>query len=76
MSDDTSPGIDGLDGKLLKMTAKYISKPLSHIFIKSLERGVCPEIWKEAEVIPLPEGRRKTSAGSSCRPISLLPVNS
>ncbi|KAI9514014.1 hypothetical protein NQZ68_036968 [Dissostichus eleginoides] len=32
------------------MTAKYISKPLSHIFNKSLEQGVFPEIWKEAKV--------------------------
>ncbi|KAK1900116.1 Bile salt-activated lipase [Dissostichus eleginoides] len=73
LSDDKSPGIDNLDGKLLKMTAKYISKPLSHIFNKSLEQGVCPEIWKEAKVIPLPKDKRKSFAGSNSRPIRLLP---
>ena len=76
MTDDKSPGIDNLDGKLLKMTAKYISKPLD---------WACAEIWKEAKVIPrlsqgypkvipLPKDKRKTFAGSNSRPISLLPV--
>ena len=35
---------------------------------------MCPEIWKEAKVIPLPKDKRATFAGPNSRPISLLPV--
>ena len=74
LSDDKPPGTDNLDCRLLRIAAKYISKPLCHIFNKCLEGGVCPEIWKEAKVIPLPKDKRATFAGPNSRPISLLPV--
>lgn len=32
LSDDRSPGTDNLDSKLLRITAKYISTPICHIF--------------------------------------------
>lgn len=34
---------------------------------------VCPEIWKEAKVIPLPRDNTAFTGPNSC-PISLLPV--
>jgi len=74
LSDNKPPGIDNLYGKLLRITAKHISKPLCHIFNKCLEYGICPDIWKEAKVIPLPKDKRSTLAGPNSHPISLLPV--
>lgn len=65
LSDDRSPGTDNLDSKLLRITAKYISTPICHIFNKCLEYGVCPDIWKEAKVIPLPKDNRSAFTGLS-----------
>ena len=42
------PGIDNLDGKLLRMVADSIATPLYHIFNLSLEESVCPQAWREA----------------------------
>lgn len=68
------PGIDNLDGKLLKIIANHIAAPICHIFNLSFECNVCPQIWKEAKVIPLPKDARNTFTGSNSRPISLSPV--
>ncbi|KAK6321486.1 hypothetical protein J4Q44_G00084620 [Coregonus suidteri] len=73
--DDKSPGTDNLDAKLLSVTANQISTPISHLFLnKCLMYGVCPEVWKESKVIPLPKDKKSTFTGPNSRPISLLPV--
>lgn len=41
LADDKSPGIDNLDGKLLRTAARHISSQVCHIFSKCLEHGVC-----------------------------------
>lgn len=68
------PGIDNLDGKLLKIVADHIAIPVSHIFNQSLNSNRFPQVWKEAKVIPLPKNPRAAFTGSNSRPISLLPV--
>ena len=41
INNDTPPGIDNLDGKLLRMVAYSMATPICHIFNQSLE-GVAP----------------------------------
>ncbi len=66
LSDDTSPGIDNLDGKIFNIVASLLSKPICHIFNRSLLSGTFPE--------PLPKDGKAGFTGSNCRPISILPV--
>jgi hypothetical protein len=43
---DKPPGIDNLDGKLLRMVADTIATPICHIFYMSLEESLCPRACK------------------------------
>ena len=74
INNEKPPGIDNLDGKLLRMVADHIATPICNIFNLSLDSNMCPQIWKEAKVIPLPKNTRAAFTGSNSRPISLLPV--
>ena len=69
-----SAGTDNLDSRLLKLSAVYISKPICHIFNRCLISGVCPKLWKEGKIIPLPKDTKLTFCGPNSRPISILPV--
>ena len=53
MKENKSPGIDGISPKILKETVEQISKPLAHVFNLSLQEGIVPLEWKEANSIPL-----------------------
>ena len=53
MKENKSPGVDGLSPKILKETVEQISKPLAHVFNMSLQEGIVPLEWKEANMIPL-----------------------
>lgn len=44
ISDDTSPGIDNLDGKIIKVAAKILTKPICHIFNCSIISGKFPDL--------------------------------
>ena len=74
INNDKPPGIDNLDGKLLRMVADSIATPICHIFNLSLEESLCPQAWREAKVIPLPKSGKSAFAGSNSRPISLVPA--
>ena len=74
INNDKPPGIDNLDGKLLRMVADSIATPICHIFNLSLEESLCPQAWREAKVIPLPKSGKAAFTGSNSRPISLLPA--
>ena len=68
-----SPGVDGLPPKILKETVEQISKPLAHVFNMSLQEGIVPLEWKEANIIPLfKKGSRNKSV--NYRPVSLTSV--
>ena len=59
-----SPGVDRLSPKILKETVEQISKPLAHVFNMSLQEGIVPLEWKEANIIPLfKKGSRNKSVG-------------
>ena len=73
MNENKSPGVDGLSPKILKETVEQIIKPLAHVFNMSLQKGIVPLEWKEANIIPLFKmGSRNKSVNS--RPVSLTSV--
>jgi hypothetical protein len=43
MKNKKSSGYDGITSKILKLSANYISKPLTIIFNKSLAIGIYPD---------------------------------
>ena len=53
MKDNKSPGVDGIPPKLLREIVEQISTPLAKLFIVSLEEGILPSEWKEANITPL-----------------------
>ena len=73
MKDNKSPGFYAIPPKLLKEIVKQISIPLTKVFNLSLEEGIVPSEWKEANITPLfrKESRNKSE---NHRPASLTPV--
>ena len=70
---DKSPGIDEIHPKLLKELSDKIAKPLAMLFQNSLEKGVVPADWRNANVTSLfKKGNR--SECQNYRPISLTSV--
>ena len=73
MKENKSPGIDGIAPKILKETIEQICTPLAHVFNMSLQEGIVPLEWKEANIIPLfKKGSRNKSV--NYRPVSLTSV--
>ena len=61
MKENKSPGVDGISPKILKETVEQISTPLAHVFNMSLQEGIVPLEWKEANIIPLFKKVQETS---------------
>ena len=53
MKENKSPGVDGISPKILKETVEQISTPLAHVINMSLQEGIAPLEWKEANIITL-----------------------
>ena len=53
MKESKSPGVDGISPKILEETIEQICSPLAHVFNMSLQEGIVPLEWKEANTIPL-----------------------
>ena len=68
MKDNKSLGVDGIPPKLLKEIVEQISTPLAIFFNLSLEEGIVPSEWKEANITPL------FKKGSRNKPVSLTSV--
>ena len=67
-----SPGLDGINGKLLKLGRDIISAPLAHIINVSVQSSTFPATWKVSVVVPI---TKKTKPNlTDLRPISLLPL--
>jgi exonuclease III len=66
-----STGYDEISTKLIKISASFISSPLTHICNKSLSSGMFPDRMKYAVVKPLFKKGDKSKT-SNYRPISIL----
>ena len=72
MTDNKSPGVDGIPPKLLLEIVEQISIPLATVFNLSLDEGIVPLEWKEANIYLFKKGSRNKS--ENCRPVSLTSV--
>ena len=71
MKDTKSSGVYRIPPKLLKETVEQISTPLAKMFNLSLEEGIVPSEWKEANITPLfKKGLRNKP--ENYRPVSLI----
>ena len=59
--------------RMIKLSDDALVLPLKTIFINCLRRGLFPEIWKHANVVPVHKKNEKHVKGNY-RPISLLPI--
>ena len=73
MKENESPGVDGISPKILKETVEQISSPLADVFNMSLQEGIEPLEWKEANIIPLFKNASRNKS-VNYRPVSLTSV--
>ena len=68
-----SYGEDEISYKDLKLLARWVIKPMTEIFQRSVEQGEFPSRWKSSRIKPLwkGEGNKKEEA-KSYRPVALL----
>ena len=66
-------GWDEISVRMIKLSDVALVLPLKTIFTNCLRRGLFPEIWKYANVVPVHKKNEKNLKGNY-RPISLLPI--
>ena len=69
MKDNKSPGVDAIPRKLLKEIVEHINTPLAKLLNLSLEEGIIPSEWKEANITLL------FKMGSRNKPENYTPVS-
>ena len=73
LKNSKSPGADGISPRLLKEIVDDISVPLAIAFNLSIQDGIVPREWKNANIIPIfKKGSRCKS--ENYRPVSLTSV--
>ena len=73
MKDNKSPGVDGILPKLQLDIVEQICLSVATVFNLSLEEGIVPLEWEDANIIPLfNKGSRNKS--ENYRPVSLTSV--
>ena len=68
---NTSGGCDHISTKVIKELEIYLIYPLSYIFNLCLEKGICPDQLKKAEIVPVHIAGDK-NIKSNYHPIALL----
>ena len=56
---ENKSGVDGIAHEILKETVEQMCTPLAHVFNMTLQEGIVPLEWKEANIIPLFKKRFK-----------------
>lgn len=69
----SSPGIVGIDSRILIHCAVELAPYLTQLFNKCLQSGIIPNEWKTAYITPILKPKSKKTLVSNYRPISLLP---
>ena len=69
----STKGTDGIDGKLLRLSAPFIADTITYIYNLIIEKSKFPKIFKKAKVIPLYKSGDK-SEPSNYKPLSILSV--
>ena len=69
----SSRGLDGLDSKILKISAHIISEHITYIYNLCIEKKCFPQTFKDAKVIPHFKSGDRSDPGNY-RPISILPA--
>lgn len=64
-------GSDGVSNRLLRMCSSSIAAPLCNMFQSSMDRGIFPESWKEANISSVYK-KLEDFLKTNYRPISLL----
>ena len=64
-------GLDSIPGKNLKLVADILSPSLTKLFNQSLIKGIYPDDWKIAKVVPVFKNGPKSSL-NKYRPISII----
>lgn len=72
LKNSKSPGIDGINNRLLKNLPPIGITILTVIFNSCLFSGYFPNQWKLAKVIPIPKPGQPKNEANGYRPISLL----
>ena len=71
LKQSNTKGTDGLDGKILHLSAPFIAETLTYNLC--IDKNTFPQVFKEAKVIPLFKSGDKLDP-SNFRPISILPI--
>ena len=71
LKNDSAPGIDGIDSKVIKCTHLYLLKPLVYIFNLIFKTGVVPSHFKTSVVTPILKSGNRNEI-TNYRPISLI----
>lgn len=66
-----APGRDGIKSETLKVIANQIAKPLAVIFNRCIDKGVFPDVLKQAIIKPLFKSGDKLNI-KNYRPISVI----
>ena len=66
-------GWDEISARMIKMCDSALIVPSKIIFANCLSKGIFPDIWKHANVVPVHKKNEKNLKGNY-RPISLLPI--
>ena len=74
LKQSNTKGIDGVDGKILKLSASIITGSLTYIYNLCLSNKTFPDILKQAKVVPVYKKSGNVSDPNNYRPISILPV--
>jgi len=71
LKDDSSPGLEGISVKMLKLNVHSLIKPLSHIFNLGITTSTIPECFKISVITPIHKKGDKSNI-ENYRPISQI----
>lgn len=66
-------GSDNINLRMLNLVFPHLSIYFTYIINKCLANGIFPDVWKKANVLPIPKNNNPTEL-SHFRPISILPT--